>query len=97
VILRVLIRLLWQNKVGGFGDPDSLIARIMKAKYYPKCSILEASVGRTPSFAWRIIHGSCDLLREGYGVWVMVTKFGFGRIDGSRTHLLLKLFPHQPF
>jgi hypothetical protein len=32
--------------------PDSLIARIMKAKYYPECSVLEASLGKKPSFAW---------------------------------------------
>jgi hypothetical protein len=40
----------------------------MKAKYYLKCSILEASVGRRPFFAWRSIHGSCDLLRKGL-IW----------------------------
>jgi hypothetical protein len=49
-------------------QPNSLIAQIMKAKYYSECSILEAKVGRRPSFAWRSIHGSCDLLREGL-IW----------------------------
>jgi hypothetical protein len=40
----------------------SLVASIMKAKYYPDCSILEAKKGRRPSFVWRSIHTSCDLL-----------------------------------
>jgi hypothetical protein len=45
--------------------PDSLIAKIMKAKYFPDDSILEAPLGKKPSFAWRSIHGSRNLLKEG--------------------------------
>jgi ribonuclease HI len=52
---------LWKN-------PDSLIARIMKAKYYPKCSVLEASLGNRPSFAWRSIQGASDLIKGGL-IW----------------------------
>jgi ribonuclease HI len=40
----------------------------MKAKYYSDCTVLEAPLGSKPSFAWRSIQGSCDLLREGL-VW----------------------------
>jgi hypothetical protein len=47
---------------------DSLIAKIMKAKYYLECLVLHASCGKKPSFAWRSIHGSCDLVNEGL-VW----------------------------
>jgi hypothetical protein len=50
--------------------PDSLIAKIMKGKYYPEGSILTASIGTNPSFAWRSIHGSCGLLNEGLIWWV---------------------------
>jgi hypothetical protein len=49
-------------------SPDSLIGKIMKAKYYSDCTVLEAPLGSKPSFAWRSIQGSCDLLREGL-VW----------------------------
>jgi hypothetical protein len=49
---------LWKN-------PDSLVAQLMKAKYYPGKTLLEAKLGRRPSFAWRSIHGSCDLLKKG--------------------------------
>jgi hypothetical protein len=37
----------------------------MKAKYYPNGSFLEAQLGNQPSFAWRSIWGSGDLLKEG--------------------------------
>ena len=48
--------------------PDSLIAKIMEWKYYLEGSILTASVGLNPSFAWRSIHGLCGLLNEGL-IW----------------------------
>jgi hypothetical protein len=48
--------------------PDSLIAKIMNAKYFPDDSILEAPLGKKPSFAWRSIHGSRNLLKEGL-IW----------------------------
>ena len=37
----------------------------MKGKYYVNCSVLEAKMGNNPSYAWRSILGSCDLLKEG--------------------------------
>ena len=42
--------------------PYSLITKIMKAKYHMGCSILDASLGRKPSFAWRNIYNSIDRL-----------------------------------
>jgi hypothetical protein len=48
--------------------PNSLIAKIMMAKYFPDDSILEAPLGKKPSFAWRSIHGSRNLLKEGL-IW----------------------------
>lgn len=52
---------LWKN-------PDNLVARLMRAKYYPDGSILEAKVGIRPSFAWRSISSSCEVLKEGL-IW----------------------------
>jgi hypothetical protein len=52
---------LWKNM-------DSLVARLMRAKYYPDGSILEAQVGTRPSFAWRSISSSCEVLNEGL-IW----------------------------
>jgi hypothetical protein len=49
---------MWQT-------PNRLVTRIMKAKYHPDCSILEAARGRNPSFAWRSTQCFGDLIREG--------------------------------
>jgi hypothetical protein len=43
---------------------NSLLANIMKAKYYSGGSILEARMGHHPSFAWRSIHSSSDIVKE---------------------------------
>jgi hypothetical protein len=47
---------------------DSLAAQFLKEKYYPNNSFLSAHLGARPSFAWRSIFKSRDLLREGL-VW----------------------------
>jgi hypothetical protein len=47
---------LWANT-------DGLMARIMKAKYYPNCLVLEAKLGNKPSFAWRSMHSSGGLIK----------------------------------
>jgi hypothetical protein len=44
------------------------VAKIMRAKYYPDGDFLKAKMGGRPSFAWRSIHSSCDLLKEGL-IW----------------------------
>jgi hypothetical protein len=54
-----------------WNQPDSFVAKIMKAKYNPESSILEARLGRRPFFSWRSIHSSCDLLNEGL-IWRVV-------------------------
>jgi hypothetical protein len=46
-------------------DPNSMAARILQAKYYPIKSILEASVGRRPSIAWRSIMFARSILQKG--------------------------------
>jgi hypothetical protein len=60
----LLAKQFWQL----WHHPDSLIASIMKAKYYSESSILEAGVGHVPSFAWRSIYSSRDIVKEGL-VW----------------------------
>ena len=52
---------LWENM-------DSLVAQIMKAKYYPNCSVLEAKLGNKPSFAWPSIINLGDLVKKGL-IW----------------------------
>ena len=44
---------------------DSLISRIYKARYFPFSDILNAQVGCNPSYAWRSIHSSLEVIRKG--------------------------------
>ncbi|KAM6587872.1 hypothetical protein CsatA_010477 [Cannabis sativa] len=45
--------------------PDSLVSRLYKARYFPHDDYLSAGLGRNPSFVWRSIWSSMDLLRKG--------------------------------
>lgn len=52
---------LWQS-------PNSFLAQIMEAKYYRGGNFLDSQLGTRPSFAWRSIHSSCELIKEGL-IW----------------------------
>lgn len=45
--------------------PDSLVARILKAKYYPDLNFVNSSLGYLPSFTWKSIWASKGMLQEG--------------------------------
>ncbi|XP_059436514.1 uncharacterized protein LOC132169501 [Corylus avellana] len=55
-------------------NPDSLVGRILKAKYFSRSSLLEAKIGSRPSFAWRSLLAATVLLREG-----MIWRIGNGQ------------------
>lgn len=44
---------------------DSLLSKVLKAKYYLRSSFLEASLGSVGSYSWRNSWGSKSLVREG--------------------------------
>jgi len=46
-------------------NPESLIARIYKARYFPRCSFFESTLGHKPSFVWRSICNSEFILKAG--------------------------------
>ncbi|XP_031099874.1 uncharacterized protein LOC116004082 [Ipomoea triloba] len=46
-------------------NPHSLVARIYKARYFPKSSFIDASVGGCPSYCWRSIMAAHDLVCSG--------------------------------
>ncbi|CAN6707535.1 unnamed protein product [Malus baccata var. baccata] len=46
-------------------DPSSLWARVMKARYFPNCSFLEAKKGGRASWAWSSLLSGRDLLIQG--------------------------------
>ena len=46
-------------------QPNSLVHRVYKAKYFPKKTFLDAQVGRRPSFVWRSILAARDIIKKG--------------------------------
>ncbi|CAN1800986.1 Putative ribonuclease H protein At1g65750 [Linum perenne] len=47
-------------------EPNALVTRIFKAKYFPRRDFLSAELSRNPSYAWRGIWESKDLISRGY-------------------------------
>ena len=47
---------------------DYLTAKILKANYYPSCSIMDASVGNRPSYVWRSFMAAQMVLQNGL-IW----------------------------
>jgi hypothetical protein len=60
----MLARQAWRMLV----NPESLCARVLKAKYFPETSILEAKPVSGMSYTWQSILKGLDLLKEGV-VW----------------------------
>jgi hypothetical protein len=54
-------------------DPQSLVSQVLKAKYFPHNSFLAADMGNRPSFVWRSLLSSRDLLNDG-----LVWRIGYG-------------------
>lgn len=46
---------------------DSLLARILKARYYPRSSFWEARLGTCPSYTWKSIYAARGLLEQRIG------------------------------
>ena len=66
-------------------NPSSLVARVLKARYFPTGDLLNAELGSSPSYSWRSIHSSLEVIRRGTsGEWEMGNKFIYSRIDGSQ-------------
>lgn len=46
-------------------QPDTLVAKLFKAKYYLKWDFLEAKRGSNSSYVWRSLHEARVVLKEG--------------------------------
>lgn len=46
-------------------NPDSLLARVLQAKYYPSLSFMDAPVGRSTSWGWKGILQGRKILKAG--------------------------------
>ncbi|KAG8646017.1 hypothetical protein MANES_10G114416v8 [Manihot esculenta] len=48
--------------------PSSIVARVIKARYFPSSSLWTTSLGHNPSYVWRSIWESWSLVQQGI-VW----------------------------
>ena len=58
---------------------DSLVYKVLKAKYFSTCDFSQAVLGNNSSFTWRSIMFAQSLVKNGYGgglVMVRVSRFG---------------------
>ncbi|MCH91094.1 putative ribonuclease H protein, partial [Trifolium medium] len=46
-------------------QPESLVARVLKAKYFPKCHFMEAKISNISSYTWRSILQARWILKKG--------------------------------
>lgn len=51
-------------------NPESLLHKMLKARYFPRSFFLDAKVGFQPSYAWRSLLKGRDVLNEGTGWFV---------------------------
>jgi hypothetical protein len=73
-------------------DPNSLAGSIIKAKYFPKGTLMEAKLGSRPSYAWRSLLAARELFMDGM-VWrigngASVHIWGDKWISGSLSHMV---------
>ncbi|XP_058734150.1 uncharacterized protein LOC131605869 [Vicia villosa] len=45
--------------------PNSLVARIFKARYFPRSTFLDSKIGNNPSYVWRSLWKAKDVLKLG--------------------------------
>ncbi|KAL0424121.1 UNVERIFIED_CONTAM: putative mitochondrial protein [Sesamum radiatum] len=45
--------------------PESLVSKVLKAKYYPRTHLFEAQIGTRPSYTWRSLFAALNLLKAG--------------------------------
>jgi hypothetical protein len=83
----LLSKQLWRL----FQSPDSMVARILKAKYYPSSSILEAKLGNRPSYVWQSLMAAQPTLQNR-----LFWRIGYGKnIYVWRDKWLLKLTTYK--
>lgn len=70
-------------------DPESLVAKVLKACYFKHNDIMEATLGSNSSYIWRSMLWSKDILNEG-----LCWKMGNGGSINSRRDLWI---PERPF
>jgi hypothetical protein len=64
-------------------EPESLCARVLRAKYYPDGRLLNATLKSGSSFTWQSILAGLDYFKKVvFGEWAMVLRLTSGRTTG---------------
>ena len=58
--LALLAKQGWRLQVG----QESLVYKVLKAKYFPRSDFINASIGHNPSYTWRSIMAAQNLVKE---------------------------------
>src|SRR4051812_42354816 len=76
-------------------NPDSLCAKILKAKYYPNDDLLNVNLKKKCSYTWQSITAGVETPKsvDIYGGWVTDRKLRYGRTVGYLNHQTGRLFP----
>ena len=65
-------------------EPESLCARVLRARYYPDGKLLNAKLKSGSSYTWQSILAGLECFkRDIFGELVMDPKLKFGRTVGS--------------
>ena len=59
--LALLAKQGWRLQVG----QESLVYKVLKAKYFPRSDFINASIGHNPSYTWCSIMAAQNLVKEG--------------------------------
>jgi len=59
--LAMLAKQVWRFQV----NPNALVSKCFRAKYYPNSGILQANIGSNPSYAWRSIYNAIWIIQKG--------------------------------
>ncbi|XP_060969565.1 uncharacterized protein LOC115713553 [Cannabis sativa] len=76
-----------------FKQPNSLVSKILEARYYPNSSFLNSALGHSPSFVWRSICWGRELLQKG-----LISKIANGQSTSTTgTHWIPGFRQHTTF
>ena len=80
-----------QTRMADSIKPKLPMARVYKAKYFPYDDIFNAKLGSNPSYAWRSIFNSLEVIRKSLdGGWEMARESIFGMTSGFQLQPLIK-------
>jgi len=86
--LALLAKQMWRLLL----EPDSLCARVLRARYYPDGKLLKAKLNSGRSYTWQSILAGLECFKHLY-IWRVgvVLRLIYGRIVGFHQAIISKL------